>query len=122
MTQKMLPIKPQSTSLAVPLDLLDDIVSMIDQARKTVAATVNMSLTMLNWRIGRRIKEEVLQGERGEYGQQIVASLARQLTLNYGKSFTDKNLRRMIQFVEVFPDEEIVVSLIRQLSWTILSL
>ena len=30
----------------------------------------------------------------------------------------EKNLRRMIQFVEVYPDEEIVVSLIRHLSWT----
>ncbi len=36
----------------------------------------------------------------------------------HGPSFGEKNLRRMIQFAEVFPQEEIVVSLIRQLSWT----
>jgi predicted nuclease of restriction endonuclease-like (RecB) superfamily len=45
-------------------------------------------------------------------------TLSRQLVLEYGKGFNDKNLRRMIQFSEVFPDEQIVVSLIRQLSWT----
>ena len=37
---------------------------------------------------------------------------------DYGTGFGVKNLRRMIQFAEVFPDEQIVVSLIRQLSWT----
>jgi predicted nuclease of restriction endonuclease-like (RecB) superfamily len=36
----------------------------------------------------------------------------------YGSSFGEKNLRRMIQFAQIFPDEKIVVSLIRELSWT----
>jgi len=40
------------------------------------------------------------------------------LARNYGNSFREKNLRRMIQFAEIFPDKEIVVSLIRQLNWT----
>jgi len=40
------------------------------------------------------------------------------LEIEYGTSFSDKNLRRMMQFAEIFPDEKIVVSLIRQLSWT----
>ncbi len=37
---------------------------------------------------------------------------------DYGGSFSEKNLRRMVQFAVTFPDEQIVVSLIRQLSWT----
>ena len=45
-------------------------------------------------------------------------TLSRQLVQDYGRGFADKNLRRMIQFAEVYPDEQIVVSLIRQLSWT----
>jgi hypothetical protein len=32
--------------------------------------------------------------------------------------FGEKNLRRMVQFAEVFQEREIVVSLMRQLSWT----
>ena len=31
---------------------------------------------------------------------------------------SEKSLRRMVQVAEVFPDSEIVVSLVRQLSWT----
>ncbi len=80
--------------------------------------TVNAGLTTLYWRIGKRINEEVLQGERAEYGGRIVVTVSRQLVLEYGSSFSEKNLRRMVQFAQIFPDEQIVVSLIRQLSWT----
>lgn len=113
------PLSPyQSVPPAVPEGLLDDLRKMIDQARETVAVTVNASLTMLHWQVGFRIRTELLQNERAEYGQKIVATVSQQLTLDYGNSFTEKNLRRMLQFNEVFPEKEIVVSLIRQLSWT----
>ncbi len=55
---------------------------------------------------------------RADYGKQIVATLSRQLTNSYGKGFEEKNLRRIMQFAQVFPDEQIVVSVIRQLTWT----
>ena len=100
------------------IELFSVISSMIEEARSTVAITVNAGLTLLYWRIGRRIKEEVLHDKRAEYGKEIVVSLARQLTSSYGNSFSEKNLRRMIQLAEVFPDEKILVSLIRHLSWT----
>ena len=114
-----LPTPQSQTSLHVlPKGLLEDLRSMIDQARKSIASTVNIALTMTYWRVGHRILKEILQEERAEYGKGIVVSLSRQLVLEYGNGFTDKNLRRMVQFAEIFPEEEIVVSLIRQLSWT----
>ena len=58
-------------------------------------------------KIGKRIGVEILGGERAAYGSQIVVSLARQLEQDYGNGFGEKNLRRMIQFAEVFPDEGI---------------
>jgi len=118
MTKKTLSTQPSTNLTSIPEGLLDDLRVMIDQTRANLATTVNMTLTMLNWKVGKRIHEEVLLGQRAEYGKQIIVSLARQLTVDYGKSFTEKNLRRMVQFAEVFPNEEIVVSLIRQLSWT----
>ena len=75
-------------------------------------------MTTLYWRIGRRIRAEVLQGERAGYGEQIVASLARQLEADHGRGFGAKNLRHMLRFGEVFEAEEIVYALRRQLSWT----
>jgi predicted nuclease of restriction endonuclease-like (RecB) superfamily len=99
-------------------NLITELRVMIDQTRMTIASTANASLSMLYWRVGNRIRKEILKEERAEYGRKIVASVARQLTLHYGKGFSEKGIRRMIQFGEVFTDEPIVVSLIRQLTWT----
>ena len=98
--------------------LVGDIRVLIGEARSGLAATVNSALTMLYWRIGRRICAEVLHGERAGYGEQIVVSLARQLEADHGRGFGAKNLRHMMRFGEVFEAEEIVYSLSRQLSWT----
>jgi len=46
-----------------------------------------------------------------------VTQLATQLTAKYGRSFETRNLRRMMQFSEQFPDFEIVSPLATQLSW-----
>ncbi len=99
-------------------NLAADVRSMIAQTRDGVARTVNAGMTLLYWRIGKRIHNEILGEERAEYGKEIVSTLARQLVEEFGSGFSEKNLRRMVQFAEVFPDSEIVVSLIRQLSWT----
>ena len=98
--------------------IFEDIRKLIEETRQKVATTVNAGLTMLYWKIGKRINLEILKGERAEYGAEIVSSLARQLEAEFGKGFSEKYLRRMIQFSTVFPDEQIVVSLLRQLSWT----
>jgi predicted nuclease of restriction endonuclease-like (RecB) superfamily len=103
---------------ALTTGLAGDIRVLIGEARAGLAATVNSALTMLYWRIGRRIRAEVLQGERAGYGEQIVASLARQLEAEHGRGFGAKNLRHMLRFGEVFEAEEIVYALSRQLSWT----
>ncbi len=106
------------TSPAAPSALLGDIRELIEASRKRAASTVNSELTMLYWRIGQRIHTQVLEGRRADYGEEVVLTLAAQLVKEYGSSFSMKNLRRMVQFAATFPEEQIVVSLIRQLSWT----
>uniref|UniRef100_UPI00321FAD0D PDDEXK nuclease domain-containing protein n=1 Tax=Legionella sp. TaxID=459 RepID=UPI00321FAD0D len=59
-----------------------------------------------------------LKDSRAEYGQGIIENLSHNLMSEYGRSFEEKNLRRMIQFAETFPDEKIVAALRRELSWT----
>ena len=98
--------------------LFIEVARLIDESRSLVAHTVNSTLTLLYYKIGRRVNEEILLSKRAEYGKKIVSNLSDDLTLNYGNNFSEKNLRRMMQFSEVFPDEQIVVSAIRQLSWT----
>lgn len=100
------------------LDLANDIKSLIEQSKQQVVLAVNTTMSMLYWQIGKRINDEISKDRSETYGKQIVATLWRQLENDYGTAFSEKNLRRMMQFAEVFPDEKIVVSLIRQLSWT----
>jgi hypothetical protein len=104
------------SGLAQDDGLLQDIRGLIEEARSAVAVTVNAGLTMLYWQIGRRIRQEILQETRAEYGAQIVATLSRQLQHEFGTRFAEKSLRRMIQFHEIFPEEETVVPLLKQLS------
>jgi predicted nuclease of restriction endonuclease-like (RecB) superfamily len=103
---------------ARPAVLALEVGHMIEAARRQVAQTANAGLTTLYWQIGARIRQDVLKARRAEYGAEIVASLGRELEARFGRGFGEKNLRRMVQFAEAFPDARIVVSLIRELTWT----
>ncbi len=98
--------------------LLGDICELIESARQRVATAVNAGLTILYWQIGARIRQDILKEYRAEYGSGIVATLSNQLSMEYGRGFTRRNLFNMIRFVEVFPDEKIVHALSAQLTWT----
>jgi len=98
--------------------LLPELRTLIAQARDSVAREVNSALVHLYWQIGLRIRNDILAQRRAEYGGQIVAALGRQLEAEFGRGFGEKNLHRMVQFAEAFPDKEIVAALRRQLGWT----
>ena len=98
--------------------LLSDIQLLIIEAKQSAAIAVNATMSLLYWRIGKRLNDEILHNKRAEYGEELVIGISKKLTVEYGTGFSEKNLRRMCQFAEIYPDEEIVVSLIRQLSWT----
>ncbi len=77
-------------------ELFFEIRHMIEEARTADSQTVNAGLTILYWNIGKRINEEVLNNERAEYGERIIPGLAKDLTQEYGKSYSEKNLRRIM--------------------------
>jgi hypothetical protein len=98
--------------------LLKDLKELIAEARQDVAPQINSALVLLYWRMGKRIRQDILKEKRAEYGEQIVYAVSAQLVKEFGTGFSEKNLRRMVQFAEGFPDEEIVVTLSRQLGWS----
>jgi len=98
--------------------LLTEVSQLIEQTKVTVAVNVNAELSLLYWNIGKKIEDEILSNSRAEYGKQILQTLSTELERIYGNSFSEKNIRRMLQFYKLFPEKEIVVSLIRQLTWT----
>ena len=83
-------------------ELLRDLKTLIESGRGQAVAAVNSTITVTYWHVGKRINEEILHGERAEYGKQVIPSLAQELVQQYGRSFEARNLRRMMQFAEVF--------------------
>jgi predicted nuclease of restriction endonuclease-like (RecB) superfamily len=105
------------TLTAAP-ELYSDIQTLIIQTNQQTAVAVNAALTMMYWQIGQRINQELLKGERAEYGKQIVANLAQQLTQSFGKGWSARNIAYMIQLNEQFPEQQILHSLCAKLSWS----
>ncbi len=98
--------------------LITDISKLIDEAKVRVAREYNIAQVQLCWLIGRRIDEEILQFKRAQYGDQIIAHIAVQLTAQYGRGYSRPNLFRMLKFSKFFSDLQIVSTLSRQLCWS----
>ncbi len=113
MKGKMLLIKHK-----IKTGLISDIRQLIESARGRAAAAVNVELTLLYWRIGQRIRKEVLGENRAGYGEEIIATLSTQLAPLYGEGFGIRNIFRMLKFAEYFPNDEIVTTLSAQLNWS----
>jgi predicted nuclease of restriction endonuclease-like (RecB) superfamily len=98
--------------------LLGDLRHLIDDARTGAARAVNAGITLLYWSVGDRIQHEILGDKRAAYGEQIVEAVASDLTAEYGRGFSRRNLFNMVRFAEVFPDRAIVQTLSAQLGWS----
>ena len=98
--------------------LLGDLRTLVQAARQRIATVAYSTQTLLCWHVGRRLSNEHLQGGRAAYGKQILVTVSRELTADYGRGFSHAEIARMIQFAQSFPDEAIVVTLSQQLSWS----
>ena len=98
--------------------LLEDLRSLILSARQRISVVANSTTTLLYWHLGQRLLKENLQNQRAAYGKQILATVSRELTAEFGRGFSYATVNRAIQFSELFPDPEIVSTLSTQLSWS----
>jgi predicted nuclease of restriction endonuclease-like (RecB) superfamily len=116
-----LPVRSAATQAPAIVDeaaLLTDLRELIQSARQRIATVANSTTTLLYWHLGRRILADSLQDERAPYGKSILATVSRELTLEFGQAFTLRSLYRAIQFYQGFADQEIVSMLSTQLSWS----
>lgn len=98
--------------------LVADVRALIHSARERVARTVDAGLASLNWRIGKRIREDLLFSRWAESGKQILATLSQELAKEYGRGYAPDALSRMINFTKAFPDARVVQTLSAQLGWS----
>ncbi|SHJ65272.1 Predicted nuclease of restriction endonuclease-like (RecB) superfamily, DUF1016 family [Tangfeifania diversioriginum] len=99
-------------------NLFSEIKQLIEEAKQNVAVTVNAATTILYWNIGQRVNSEILNNKRAEYGKEVVKSLSQKLTQEFGKGWSEQQIRHCLRIAETFPDKEILYALSRQLNWT----
>ncbi|TPG77376.1 PDDEXK nuclease domain-containing protein [Pseudomonas arsenicoxydans] len=109
-------IKPDNTQDPQLASLASNLGELIRQARLTVLRAVDTAQVQTCWQIGRHIVEFEQEGaHRAAYGKQLLATLAKVLTAEFGKGFDETNLRKMRLFYQVFPIRD---ALRLELSWT----
>ena len=95
-------------------DISSDVSLIIEAAQRSAYTAVDQILVIRNWLLGKRISEADLAGTTKErYGAQIIVSLSKKLTAQYGKGFDRTSLYRFVQFYQMFPE---IVAAVRQQS------
>ena len=85
-------------------DIFRDTCQIIDTAQSVAYQAVNVVLVKRNWLLGKRMDQEILQGNRADYGEQVIQTLSSQLTEQYGKGFNKSNLYSFLQFFKTYPN------------------
>ena len=99
--------------------VITEIKSIISSGQEAAYSASNKAMLFTYWNIGKRIVEQELRGgERAEYGSGLISALAEELTKEFGKNYSKRNLHYYIKFYQYFPDEQIVNACVHNLNWT----
>lgn len=98
----------------VSQNIYGEIRQSIIQVQNKVQQAVNFGMVQLYWEVGRRL-DEACDGQRADYGKEILKVLSAKLTEEFGKAYSVRNLQMMRQFYVAFP---IANTLCSQLSWS----
>ena len=100
----------------VPNKFVDQIKTIIEEARQSAVRSVDFHRVLMYWNIGRSIIEEEQNGkDRAEYGKYLIKNLSKKLRPEYGSGFSVRQLERCRQFYKEFPNTSALRS---QFSWT----
>lgn len=98
---------------------LEDIKQIITFGQKYAYQAANKAMVFTYWQIGKRIVEQEQKGEeRATYGKALLDTLSAELTREYGKSYSKRNLQYFRKFYFAFPDEQIVNTCVHNLNWS----
>ena len=83
--------------------LTKDACSIIESAQRVAYQSVNVTLVLRNWLLGRLIAEDNMDGSRADrYGVGIIEALAEKLTDIYGRGFDKRTLYRYVKFYQLY--------------------
>ena len=80
-------------------DIYQEIHDLLHKARQNIISNINSTMTKTYFLIGKRIVEEEQNGnKRAEYGKKLIKMLSKKLTKEFGKGFSETNLKQMKTF------------------------
>ena len=98
-------------------DVVTDIKQIIVSGQQYAYQAANKAMVLTYWQIGKRIVEQEQKGEeRAEYGKALLDTLSAELTEEYGKSYSKRNLQYFRKFYFAFPDVQIVNACVHNFS------
>ena len=98
---------------------IDEIRTILVQARQKAYVSVNTAMVEAYWLVGKRIVEQEQHGEdRAVYGEGILKELSKALTYDLGQGFSYANLRNFRQFYLTYRNNEICYTLCSKLTWS----
>ena len=108
-----------SNDIIITRQFVNDIREIINNGIATASSAVANAAIFTYWNIGKRIVEEEQAGAlRAQYGKRIIPALAEELKLSYGGGYGKRNLAYYRKFYLAFPNNEILHTLVQNLSWS----
>lgn len=98
--------------------LFNDVCGIINDTRNKLAVYINTSVCLTRWKVGIRIKEDILSDSRAEYGKKIIKQLSALLTKEYGTGWGFQTLQHCVRAAYTFSEDEIMYATRMQLTWT----
>lgn len=93
-----------------------EIRSILEKARSVAYRSVNFTMVIAYWEIGKLIVEREQKGnKKANYGDSLLKDIGKRLTRDFGKGFDESNLRNIRAFYLTFPIRD---ALRHELTWT----
>jgi len=88
-------------------NFLKEIVNLLQSAKQQVVRSVNQTMVITYFEIGRMIVEEEQNGkERADYGKALLKELSQVLKKEFGKGFSVTNLQQMKRFFIIYQKQQ----------------
>ena len=101
------------------MQYIQEIKLILALARQKTYQAINSAMVLAYWQIGEKIVLEEQNGnERADYGKAIIKTIAKELTNEFGRGFSERNIRNFRQFYLTFPEIEKWQTVFAKLNWS----
>lgn len=89
------------------IKLYQEVVKLLRTAKSQIVQTINVTMVMTYYEIGRMIVEEEQEGrDRAMYGKKMLKELSTILTKEFGKGFSVTNIQQMRNFYSTYRKQQ----------------